>query len=168
MTCLYLLVNMVDLRSIGSLSRSHLVCLTPGWKCFCRWRLAQRQEWGDKLRPCLVPAANARAGSPPSGVSTLPQRKRQKLIPLSTRSVRFFILIHRLKLFYHQQNCFALYVVIYPPRSCLSHDHSTYFFLLQVFADGEKPAKKSVDGIYTDPAKERTVRRIHYFLCFSA
>uniref|UniRef100_A0A8C4ICQ6 TIAM Rac1 associated GEF 1b n=1 Tax=Dicentrarchus labrax TaxID=13489 RepID=A0A8C4ICQ6_DICLA len=31
----------------------------------------------------------------------------------------------------------------------------------QVFADGEEPVKKPVDGIYVDPAKEHTVRRNH-------
>lgn len=58
--------------------------------CFCRWQLAQRPEWDGVHRPCLVPAASARAGSPLSGVWTLPQRKKQKPIPVSTRSARFY------------------------------------------------------------------------------
>ena len=58
--------------------------------CFCRWPLAQRLEWDGEHRPCLVLAASARAGSPLSGVSTLPQRKKQKPIPASTRSLGFF------------------------------------------------------------------------------
>lgn len=36
------------------------------------------------------------------------------------------------------------------------------FVSLQVFADGEEPVKKSVDGIYDDDAKEHRVRRKHY------
>lgn len=58
--------------------------------CFRRWQLARRPECGGERRPCPVPAASARAGSPLSGVWTLPQRKKQKLIPASTRSVRFY------------------------------------------------------------------------------
>lgn len=59
------------------------------WDVFCRWLLAQRPEWGGEHRPCLALAASARAGSPPSGDWTLPQRRRQKPIPLSTRSLAF-------------------------------------------------------------------------------
>lgn len=58
--------------------------------CFCRWPLAQRLEWDGEHRPCLVPAASARAGSPLSGVSTLPQRKKRKPTPASTRSLGFY------------------------------------------------------------------------------
>lgn len=47
---------------------------------------------------------------------------------------------------------------IYSPHFCLSYDHLT-FLSQQVFADGEEPVKKPVDGIYVDPAKEHTVRR---------
>lgn len=35
------------------------------------------------------------------------------------------------------------------------------FLSQQVFADGEEPAKKPVDGMYVDPTKEHTVRRNH-------
>lgn len=53
--------------------------------------------------------------------------------------------------------------MIYSLQLCLNYDHMTYFFLLQVFADGEKQVKKSVDGIYVDPTKEHKVRRnIHF------
>lgn len=126
--------------------------------CFRRWQLAQKREWDGEHRPCLVPAASARAGSHPSGVWTLPQRKRQKLIPLSTRSARIPT-TKRMTL----STDFLL-----PPHQlfnllqfCLNYDHLTYFLLLQVFADGEKPVKKSVDGIYIDPTKESTVSRKH-------
>uniref|UniRef100_A0AAX7UV88 TIAM Rac1 associated GEF 1b n=1 Tax=Astatotilapia calliptera TaxID=8154 RepID=A0AAX7UV88_ASTCA len=36
----------------------------------------------------------------------------------------------------------------------------------QVFADGEEPIKKPVDGIYVDPAKENTVRMNNSVICF--
>lgn len=120
--------------------------------CFCRWQLAQKQEWDGEHRQCLVPAASARAGSPPSGVWTLPQRKRQKPIPLSTRSMRFSVLVF-------QPTAMTIDFLIYPLQFCLNCDHSTYFLFLQVFADGDKPVKKSVDGIYVDPAKEHTVSK---------
>lgn len=54
--------------------------------CFHRWQPERRWEWGDGHRRCLALAASARADSPPSGASTLPQRKKQKLILVSTRS----------------------------------------------------------------------------------
>lgn len=55
---------------------------------FSRWQPAQRPEWDGERRPCLVPAVSARAGSLPSGVWTLPQRKRQKPTQRSARSVK--------------------------------------------------------------------------------
>lgn len=82
-----------DLRS-DRLSVVWCVWALAEMSCFCRWQLAQKQEWDGEHRPCLVPAASARAGSHPCGVWTLPQRKRQKPIPLSTRSVRFSTLIN--------------------------------------------------------------------------
>lgn len=48
-----------------------------------------------------------------------------------------------------------------------SYDHLTFFLSQQVFADGEEPVKKPVDGIYVDPAKEHTVRSNHYLFFYA-
>ena len=55
--------------------------------CFgsCRSLLARRAAWGGAPTPCRARPVSARAGSPPSGAWTPPQRRRQKDIPASTR-----------------------------------------------------------------------------------
>lgn len=46
-----------------------------------------------------------------------------------------------------------------PPN--VHFDRECVTVLLQVFADGEEPVKKPLDGIYMDPAKEATVNGYH-------
>ncbi len=50
-------------------------------------------ELGDVHRACLVPPVNERAGSPLCGVWTLPQKRKPKADPASTRftSARYYI-----------------------------------------------------------------------------
>lgn len=63
---------------------------------------------------------------------------------------------------------FAFSSSIYLPKFCLKYDHLALWSSLQVFADGEEPVKKPIDGIYVDPAKEHRVRRDHSFsVCLS-